>query len=198
MATTTEEASHLYEASATLRENRARYLEKNGFGDGGYEDSWVTLKKVGPINLGIPNTAGRKRVIRLHDLHHVIAQYGTNWSGEGEIGAFEIGAGCAHHYAAWFLNASAMSFGVFIAPTAVYRAYVRGRHARALYDGEWREELLDERTGDMRKKLGLEDAPRPATFADNATFAMWAIGTPLVFYGPFVVPVALAVRALLT
>jgi hypothetical protein len=186
MPTTTREASQLYEASATLRENRARYLETNGFGDGGYQDAWVTLKTVGPLKIGFPNTDARKRAIRLHDLHHVLAQYGTDWTGESEIGAFEIGAGCGKHWAAWFLNASAMSFGVFIAPRATYRGYVRGRHASSLYDGEWREELLDENTGEMRKKLRLDGPVPDATLADNATFALWAVGTPLVFYGPLV------------
>jgi hypothetical protein len=186
MGTTTEEASHLYEASATLRENRARYLEKNGFGDGGYEDAWVTLKKLGPLSLGFPNTASRKRAIRLHDLHHVLAQYGTDFTGEAEIGGFEIGAGCGKHWAAWFLNAGAFSYGVLVAPRAVYRGFVRGRHARSLYDGEWREELLEENTGAMRAKLGLADPPRPATLGDVAAFATWAIGTPLFFYGPLI------------
>jgi hypothetical protein len=195
MATTTEEATHLYEASATLRENRARYLAKNGFGDGGYEDSWVTLKQVGPLKLGFPNTASRKRAIRLHDLHHVLAQYGTDFTGEAEIGGFEIGAGCGRHWAAWFLNAGAMSFGILTAPRATYRGFIRGRHARSLYGGEWREELLDENTGEMRKKLGLTEPERPATPSENLQFAAWAIGTPIFFYGPLVIPLALAARA---
>jgi hypothetical protein len=192
VATTTEHARTLYEASATLGENRARYLDANGFGDGGYESSWVTIKTIGPIKLGFPNTAARKRAIRLHDLHHVLAQYGTAWSGEGEIGAFEIAAGCGDHWAAWFLNASAMSFGVFIAPRACYRAFVRGRHARTLYlrtgehRGEFAPELLERNTGEMRTKLGLGGSTPEASLADKLHFALWAIGTPLFFYGPLI------------
>ena len=190
MPTSTEQARTLYDAAATLRENRARYLVENDFGDGGYTSSWVVIKVAGPFKIAFPNTASRKRAIPLHDLHHVIAQYGTDWTGEGEIGAFEIAAGCGDHRAAWFLNASALSFGVFIAPRACYRAFLRGRHARTLYlrsnesGGEFREALLDENTGEMRKKLGLEDPQGPATFVDNALFAAWAIGAPLFFYGP--------------
>ncbi len=186
MYTTTAEASHLYPEGASLRENRRLYFEKNGFGDGGYEESWVTLKKIGPVKLGIPNTDARKRAVRLHDLHHVLARYGTDWTGEAEIGAFEIGAGCGHHWAAWFLNAGTISYGVFIAPRATYRAFVRGRHARSLYLGEWREELLDENTGDMRAKLGLDAPPPEATLGDRLAFAAWAVGTPIFFYGPLV------------
>jgi hypothetical protein len=200
--TTTAEARALYEASVTLGENRARYLERNGFGDGGYESSWVTLKKIGPIEIGFPNTASRKRAIRLHDLHHVLAQYGTDWTGEGEIGAFEIAAGCGDHWAAWFLNASAMSFGVFIAPRACFRAFVRGRHARTLYlrtsehHGEFAAELLERNTGQMRERLGLDREVPEATLGDRLHFALWAIGTPLFFYGPLV-GIALAIFAAL-
>lgn len=184
MYTTTDEASHLYAASATLRENRRLYFEKNGFGDGGYEETWVALKTIGPVRIGFPNTEARKRAIRLHDLHHVLAQYGTNWTGEAEIAGYEIGAGCGTHWAAWLLNAGGLSYGVFIAPRATYRSFVRGRHARSLYGGEWREELLDENTGAMREKLGLAGPAQPATLGDRLAFAAWALGTPLFFYGP--------------
>lgn len=193
MPTTTEQASHLYESDATLRENRKRYLAQNGFGDGGYEDAWVTLTKVGPLSVGFPNSAARKRAIRLHDLHHVLAQYGTDWTGEAEIGGFEIGAGCGRHWAAWLLNAGALSYGVLIAPRAVFRGFVRGRHARSLYDGEWRESLLDENTGAMREKLGLATPVPTATLGDRLAFAAWVAGSQLFFYGPLVgIAVALA------
>lgn len=183
-STTTAEASHLYAPELTLRENRARYLERNGFGDGGYEDAWVTLKEVGPLKLGFPNTAARKRAIRLHDLHHVLAQYGTDWTGESEIAAYEIGGGCGNHYAAWLLNALGLSYGVWLAPRAIFAGFVRGRHARTLYDGEWRESLLDEPTGAMRTQLGL-DRPLPsATAGDVLAFAAWVLATNVLFAGP--------------
>ena len=186
MGTTTAEAHDLYQGALTLRENRARYLEKNGFGDGGYEAPWVSLKKLGPLDLGFPNTASRKRAIRLHDLHHVLARYGTDWTGEAEIGGFEIGAGCGTHWAAWVLNAGAFAYGVWIAPRAVFRGFVRGRHARSLYDGEWHESLLDENTGAMREKLGLDREPPRASLGDMVAFKLWVLGSNVYLFAPLI------------
>lgn len=190
MGTSTEQASQLYQASASLRENRARYFEENGFGDGGYDAPWVTLKKLGSLELGFPNSDARRRAVRLHDLHHVLAQYGTDWTGEAEIAAFEIGAGCGRHWAAWLLNLGAMAYGLVIAPRAVHRAFVRGRHARSLYDREWREELLDENTGAMREKLGLASGEPSATLGDHLAFLAWGIGAELTFLGPLAAALA--------
>ena len=172
MYTTTETASHSYPDEKSISENRARYFEANGFGDGGYNDTWVTLKRIWGFRIGIPNTAGRVRAVRLHDIHHVLAGYGTNWTGEAEIGAFEIGAGCGRHYAAWVLNGSTLVYGIFIAPRKVFRAFVRGRHATSLYSGEWRDSILEEITGDLRTKLRIGREIPAATLSDVLAFGV--------------------------
>ena len=41
----------------------------------------------GPVRFAFPNTAGRVRAVRYHDLHHVVTGYATDWTGEAEIGA---------------------------------------------------------------------------------------------------------------
>ena len=41
-----------------------------------------------------PNTDSRKRAVPLHDLHHILTGYKTDWMGEAEIGAWELRAGC--------------------------------------------------------------------------------------------------------
>lgn len=184
MYTTTSEASQLYGAEHTIGENRKRYFEANGFGDGGYEEKWVSLKKVGPINIGFPNSPGRVRAVRLHDIHHVVAGYGTNWTGEAEIGAFELGTGCGKHYAAWILNGGTLLYGVWIAPRAVFRAFVRGRHAESLYGGEWRDSLLEENTGELRKRLGLSERQPLATAMDALAFAGFLAAAAAVTMGP--------------
>ncbi len=172
MYTTTEDAAHFYPDEKTILENRARYFEANGFGDGGYSDTWVTLKEIWGFRIGIPNTAGRVRAVRLHDIHHVLAGYGTNWTGEAEIGAFEIGAGCGDHYAAWVLNGSTLVYGIVIAPRKVFRAFVRGRHATSLYSGEWRDSILDENTGKLRSELRIGPEVPVATFSDVLAFGV--------------------------
>jgi hypothetical protein len=192
MGTSTVEASRLYAPESTIGENRRRYFEANGFGDGGYEAKWVSLKKLGPIDFGFPNSPARVRAVRLHDIHHVATGYGTDWTGEAEIGAFELGAGCGDHYAAWVLNGGTLLYGVWIAPRAVYRAFVRGRHAKSLYGGEWRESLLDENTGELRKKLGVNGPPPKGTAGDALAFAGFLLAAAFVTLTPWAAIGALA------
>ena len=121
-----------YAAALSLREARERYFAAAGLGAGGYDQKWVPLA-MGPLRFAIPNTAGRVRAVRYHDLHHVVTGYGTDWTGEGEIGAWEVASGCRDLLAAWVLNLYAMQLALWFAPRAVWRAFVRGRHSRNLY-----------------------------------------------------------------
>jgi len=103
-----------YPDATPLRHARADYFRKNAFGeDGGYGQPWVKLK-LGPVPIWFPNTAGRRRAVRLHDLHHVATGYDTSLVGEAEIGAWELAMGCANYYAAWLLNAGAVAMGLFL------------------------------------------------------------------------------------
>ena len=162
-----------YPDELTLGDARRVYFDANGFGDGGYDAAWVKLK-AGPIPIYLPNTSGRVRSVRLHDLHHVLTGYDTTWTGESEIGAWEIGAGCADHWAAWMLNFNAIAIGLVIAPTATYRAFVRGRRTRSLYDGEFAEAMLAERVGVARRRL-LLDRDYSEQAGDRAWFALTAM-----------------------
>lgn len=155
-------------ATETLREARARYFRDNGFGeDGGYGDAWVDFK-LGPIPMPFPNTPGRVRAVRYHDLHHVLTGYATDTRGELEISAWEVGAGCGRFVTAWAINLSGMAAGLVSAPRRSFRAFVRGRHSRSLY-AEPFEPLLDERVDDARARVAT--APR-ARASDVAAFAL--------------------------
>lgn len=186
----------MYDPSSTMREARERYFEVNGFGaDGGYEDAWVDFK-LGPIPFPFPNTSGRKRALKIHDMHHVLTGYRTDIRGEFEISAWEVGAGCKSFLAAWFLNLGGLTGGVLIAPRRTFAAFVRGRHTQSLY-GRDMEALLGSRVGEMRAELGLDDATPPARLADAALFA-GAAAAGLVLGGLFMaVGVVLAPIALL-
>ncbi len=159
----------------TLREARARYFERNGLGrDGGYAARWVKLG-VGPLKFGFPNTAARVRAVRLHDLHHLVTGYDTDWKGEFEISAWEIAGSCRGYVAAWLLNLGGLAAGLFRYPRAVFRAFVRGRHSSNFYRHPWSEELLDRSVGSARMQLGLA-APAPApTLSDRAWFVAWSL-----------------------
>src|SRR2546425_10008425 len=73
-------------------------------------DAWVRLK-LGPVLLWFPNTRGRVRAVRLHDLHHIATGYTTTPVGEAEIGAWELASGCGDYLAAWVLNLGAVPIG---------------------------------------------------------------------------------------
>ena len=137
-----------------MRAARERYFAANGFDEGGYAARVVRLQ-AGPIPFWILNTKGRVRAVRLHDLHHVATGYETSWTGEAEIGAWELAAGCGRYAAAWFLNGSAALIGLFVAPRRTREAWRRGRQRKSLYASGWEAELLDETVGALRRRLGV-------------------------------------------
>jgi len=143
-----------YDPNLTLRQARSIYFRDNNLGEGGYKDKWVKIM-AGPIPIIFPNGPARVRALRFHDLHHVLTQYQTTWTGESEIGAWEIATGCADHLVAWYLNLQAMVIGLFIAPKVTYRAYVRGLSSKNLYRTKYSDAILIKKVGQMRKELHL-------------------------------------------
>jgi hypothetical protein len=185
-----------YSPALTLGQARHQYFERSGFADGAYAERWVRLK-AGPIILWFPNTSARVRAVKLHDLHHVLAEYGTTWTGEAEIGAWEIASGCAGHYPAWILNCGAVAIGLVIAPRYTYRAFVRGRHSRNLYRTEFSEALLDRTVGEVRRQLDLDHAGSRATMADGAAFLLCAVTTVVISLLPWALVLMLVCSPLL-
>jgi len=173
--------SVMYADAVLVRDARDQYYATNGFSATGHIDSWVKLK-LGPIPVVFPNTASRKRAIRLHDLHHVATGYATTLIGEGEIAAWEIAGSCTDHWAAWVLNAGGFGYGLVFAPRRIYRAFMRGRKSRNLYHRGWDDSLLDLTVAELRTRLGLEGELRPTTWRDRLAFAGWAalLQLPLV------------------
>jgi hypothetical protein len=168
----------------TVREARARYFAENGFGEGGYESRFVKLQ-LGPLPVWIVNTQSRVRSVRLHDVHHVLTGYRTDVLGEGEIGAFELGAGCADHFAAWYLNLNALAIALPLGPRALLRAFARGRRSRCLYEREWDEALLDETVAGLRRRLPVVEPELEPTAAERLGFCGTAAAGAAVFLSHF-------------
>jgi hypothetical protein len=170
-----------YDDASTVRAARELYFAANGFGADSYAQKWAPVK-LGPLEFVIPNTPQRVRSLRLHDLHHIVTGYPTTLEGEALIGAWELGSNCRDHWAAWLLNASAASFGLVLAPRALWRAFVRGRRSRNLYGCAWDEAVLDKTVGELRRDLGVEGR-HAARAADVPLFALLvAVGTELLVY----------------
>jgi hypothetical protein len=165
----------------TLGEARARLFALSGFApDGGYGEAWVKLK-LWRIPLAFPNTDGRRRAVRFHDLHHVLTEYPTTWRGEFEIAAWEIAGGVRRYWEGWLLDLLGFAAGLFVCPRGVYRAFMRGRRSRNLYGDVWDETILARRVGEVRRRLSLDESgARPAP-GDRSAFAFWAACSLLIY-----------------
>lgn len=165
----------IYSSEMTMGEARKIYFESNHFGDdGGYSDRWIKVK-VWRIPIWVPNTKGRQRAVRLHDLHHILTEYPTTWRGEAEISAWEVAGGLRRHYAGWYLDLMNIGQGLFINRRGVYRAFMRGRRTENLFSLVFSDEMLSHRVGEFRRKLRLEEPPAaPSSVRDHAAFVFWA------------------------
>ena len=163
----------------TMADARSRYYEINQFGaDGGDSLTWVPIQFLG-LTFYIPNTDGRRRAVRVHDLHHIVTGYETNMRGETEIAAWELASGCRQSPAAFVLNLGALGLGALLAPRRIARAWARGRKTRNFYGERGGVEHLLPRTVDeTRKSLGL-DGPAPEVRARDA-LAVAALAVPML------------------
>ena len=148
----------------TMREAVKAYFDENGFGaDGGYSAAWVDFK-LGPIPFPLPNSDARRKAVKFHDLNHVLTGYRTDISGEFEISAWEIGAGCRNFYAAWALNLAGMMGGAVTVPGRTWRAFVAGRRSKAAYALDY-EQLLSAEVEATKRELGVTTSA-PARLTD--------------------------------
>ena len=145
-----------YSDSLIIEEARDLFLAKNGFSLRDYDASTFTIGVLG-LSLKFPNTESRKRVIPLHDVHHILTGFGTDWVGEAEIGAWELRAGC-RSFIAYFLNASGVVIGLFLSPRRVWRAFRAAEGQCTLYyDPVPYDQLLQMTVGEVRSRLGIAD-----------------------------------------
>jgi hypothetical protein len=185
-----------YAGAATIADARAQYFERSGFDpDGGYAAKWVKLK-VGPASVAFPNSTCRVRSVKLHDVHHILTEYDTSWTGEAEIAAWEIASGCRDHYVAWLLDLGAIPIGLAIAPKRTFAAFVRGRRSRNLYNGDFTPELLDCTVGELRERLDIPPVAPKASAADIAAFGWWSGIAAVLTLGPFVLGALVIAAAL--
>ena len=113
--------------------------------------------RVGNIPINLPNIPARVKVARYHDIHHILTGYPANWTGEAEIGAWEIVTGCRTFFIAWFLNGGAVIVGLFINPKAVLNAFRRGwKTDTNLYHNFEYAQLLEMTVKELRDKIGLD------------------------------------------
>jgi hypothetical protein len=144
----------MYSDDLLMQEARDLHLAANGFNIHDYEARTFTIGIFG-LALKFPNTEARKRAVPLHDLHHVLTGYGTDWIGEAEIGAWELRGGC-NSFITYFLNGSGVIIGLLLGPRRVWRALLAARGQRTLYrDPAPYDHLLQMTVGELRTRLGI-------------------------------------------
>lgn len=165
-----------YPDSMTLAEARASFFQRSGLGaDGGYGARWVRVE-ARPVPFYFPNTRGRVKAAKLHDLHHVATEYATDWPGEAEIAGWEIAGGCGRHTWAWMLNLGAFAVGMVLFPKRLFAAFLRGRRSNNLY----REDFPEARLGDfsvgwLRSRIGSGGNVPQTNARDRIAFGFWCL-----------------------
>jgi hypothetical protein len=139
-------------ADLPVRAGRDRYLADNAFTLEGYTAPTATIKVAGRY-WTFPNTPNRQQALPWHDLHHVATGYGTDLVGEAEIRT-----GCTS-FIAYYLNATAMLGGLFLAPRRLWRAWAAAKGCRSFYRHPMPyDDVLNLTLGEMRAYLGIPPA----------------------------------------
>jgi len=157
------------EGVMTARDALADYFERRGVKphDESVEqwiaENWIYMT-IGGHRVPVKPLYGYKKVIVLHDLHHVVAGYETTWTGEFEVAAWELGSGgCGPYLLMWNNRVLTLLLGLMFAPVQTWRAFRRGRQHRNLYRLDcW--EVLKRDIDELRAyaRVADADAPLPA------------------------------------
>jgi len=143
-----------YPDAFRLREARDQFLAQNGFRVEDYSAPTYTLK-VGSVPIKLPNTKAHQWATPLHDLHHVLTGYRTDWIGEAEMAAWELRAGCTTLVVYW-LDLGGVLIGLFLSPARVWQAFRAAKGGRTLYrDSLSCESALQMTVGEIRARLGI-------------------------------------------
>jgi hypothetical protein len=115
----------------------------------------------------------------------VLTGYSTDLTGEGELAAWELGAGCRDRTALQ-LELRVLGFALAWCPRRLFRAFLSGRHSRHLLDTSCSDALLGRSLASVREELGLDRAVPEARAADRRAFAGWAALAVAMVWGPLI------------
>lgn len=113
---------------------RSDFFTRAGFAsDGGYQDLVAEAEFAG-LPYQVHNGSMRREALRIHDLHHLVTGFATDWKGEAEISAWELGSGGGgRHLYAWNIALWGLFTGLLAIPTRTWRAFQQGRMRSNLY-----------------------------------------------------------------
>jgi hypothetical protein len=181
-------ATVLYDPSLNLQQALDLFFEKYNLGEqGGLNSDWAYLDMKW-FRIPFPNTVSRKKALVLHDIHHIVTGYQSDWQGEAEIAAWEVASGCGEYSAAWFLDLGGIAMGLFFYPVKTFKAFIRGRRTTNLYLGNYtKEDLLKMNIKEIQEKLKLDVMDSSAaTPREILGFVGWSLVSAL-WYIPFLI-----------
>jgi hypothetical protein len=147
-------ADSAYPDGLTVREARDRFLVSNGFRVEDYSAPTYAIR-IWRLPLRFPNTKAHRWATPLHDMHHILTGYGTDWIGEAKIAAWELRAGC-QTLDVYCLDLAGVILGLFMSPARIWRAFIKAKGQRTLYrDSVLYESVLQMTVGEVRARLGI-------------------------------------------
>jgi len=153
----------------TTREALDEYLGRQGIkaGDQTIEewlrDNWLRMSLFGH-RIPVKPLHGFKKAVVLHDVHHLITDYDTTWTGEFQVAAWELGSGgCGSPVLFSLKLVSLFLLGLVLTPTAAWYAFGRGRTQRNLYRFDY-QEVLARDIDDLRRYVAVDAGRGRATW----------------------------------
>jgi hypothetical protein len=170
----------VYDPNHTMKQALSAYFERYELPGGGYDAKWFKIKFFGPVVLPLPNIKDRVDAVKIHDLHHILTEYEAKIRGESEIGAWELATGCGKYYAAWILNFGSLTYGIFVWPVRVYKAFMWGSNCKGLYNREYNDELLSKTVAELRAETGTDVYNTSASGKALIHFIIWVLAVLVV------------------
>lgn len=131
---------------------------------------------IGCLLAPVPNIQARKKYLKFHDLHHIMAGYGIDRIGESEISAWELGARSCRKPIISIMNLFALSTGFILNPKRVTTAFYRGCKGKNLYY------LADKMTTQEIDNIQLEEVAKTHLDIHNKIKYKWLRGIELAGY----------------
>ena len=154
----------------TVHDALGEYFERRGVKPTGesvdewLRENWVYMSVRG-YRIPVKPLYGYKKVVVLHDVHHLVTGYDTSWTGEFEVAAWELGSGgCGSFLLMWNNRILTVLLGLLFAPRRTWRAFRRGIGQRNVYRLDCRTVLARE-LDDLRAYASGREARTPGAGA---------------------------------
>jgi hypothetical protein len=126
----------------TIEEELKAFYDKCGFGNALGSRARTVPVYTGCILVPLPNIETRRRFLKYHDIHHLVTGYSVGRIGEGELSAWELGAGSAFiSPMLGIMNLIALSTGLVLKPKRMWRAFQCGCRSYTLYPETMRAQV---------------------------------------------------------